>query len=76
MHPLVINLDNLKDAELEMKINELSKKYFQTHNPHLQSQILSMLETYKSELAVRRQNEWIRSNESRDKTLDKLINID
>lgn len=76
MHPLANNIENLKDAELELKINDLSKKYFQTTNPQLQSQILMLLESYKEQLARRRYDEWVKMNESRDKSLDKLINID
>lgn len=76
MHPLANNIENLKDAELELKINELSKKYFQTTNMQLQSQILMLLESYKEQLARRRYEDWVKMNESRDKSLDKLINID
>ena len=76
MHPLVVELGNLKDSEIEIKITELSKKYFQTQNPYLQGQILSVLEAYKDELSVRRHNDWVKMNETRDKGLDKLINID
>ena len=75
MHPLIAGIEELKDSELESKIAELSKKYFQTHNSHLQSQILMMLESYKEQLSLRRQQEWIKMNEARDKELDKLINI-
>lgn len=76
MHPLVTDMSSLKDTELENIINNLSKKYFQTSNPALQSQIQLMLSTYKSQLATRRHEEWLKMNESRDKTLDKLINVD
>lgn len=76
MHPLLDNLENLKDTELELKINELSKKYFQTSNVQLQSQILLLLESYKDQLSRRRYDEWVKMNESRDKSLDKLINVD
>jgi hypothetical protein len=76
MHPLVTDMSSLKDSELENIINDLSKKYFQTSNPTLQSQIQLMLSTYKGQLATRRHEEWLKMNESRDKTLDKLINVD
>lgn len=30
MHPLINNLSEMKDAEIESKITELGKKYFMT----------------------------------------------
>lgn len=75
MHPLITNLASLKDAELESKLNDLTKKYFVTQNQELQSQIAMVIDTYKSEIEVRRQKEWQNMMESRNKDLDKLINI-
>ena len=63
-------------SEIEAKIADLSKKYFQTRNQDLQFQIGSVLEAYQEELALRRYNDWIKLQEKRDKGLDKLINID
>jgi hypothetical protein len=76
MHPLIVNLENIKTHELEEKIAELSKKYFLTHNPDLQFQIVSIIDEYKNELSKRRQDEWNKIEEKRDKGLDKLIKID
>ena len=75
MHPLVSNLDGLKDNELENKINELTRKYFQTYNPGVQAQIAAVLNSYKEELSNRRQAEYEKMMNTRDKGLDKLINI-
>jgi hypothetical protein len=75
MHPLITNLSEMKDAEIEAKITELGKKYFMTQNFGLQQQISAVLETYKEEMATRRRNEWQRMMENREKGLDKLINI-
>jgi hypothetical protein len=75
MHPLVSNLDALKDNELENKINDLTRKYFQTSNPGVQSQISAVLETYKEEMSKRRRIEYEKMMSTRDKGLDKLINI-
>ena len=75
MHPLINNLSEMKDAELEEKISELGKKYFMTNNFSLREQISSILETYKEEIATRRRNEWNKIQENREKGLDKLINI-
>jgi hypothetical protein len=75
MHPLVHNLDNLKENELENKIQELSKKYFQAHNLGMQQQIILILETYKEELAKRRAKIWQEQYQKRDTDLDSLINV-
>ena len=75
MHPLVIDLNNLKTAEIENKINDLTKKYFMTSNYDVQCQIANVLDTYKEELATRQRLEWQKVTESRDKGLDKLINV-
>lgn len=75
MHPLINNLSEMKDAEIESKITELGKKYFMTQNFELRNQISMILETYKIEMAERRKNEWQKMQENREKGLDKLINI-
>ena len=75
MHPLVDNLENIKDGEIENKINDLTRKYFMTHNPGVQAQIASVLNTYKEEMNKRRAAEYDRMMNNRDKGLDKLINI-
>ena len=75
MHPLVTDLSNLKDSELENKINELTRKYFSTRNFELQRQISLMLDTYKEEMTGRRQREYEKMMNNRDKGLDKLINV-
>jgi hypothetical protein len=75
MHPLVYNLSELKTTELEAKINDLTKKYFMTSNYELQNQITIMLDAYKEELSNRQREEWNKVMESRNKGLDKLINV-
>jgi hypothetical protein len=75
MHPLVYNLSELKTTELEAKINDLTKKYFMTSNYELQNQITNMLDAYKEELSNRQREEWNKVMESRNKGLDKLINV-
>lgn len=76
MHPLIVDLNTIKTNELEEKIADLSKKYFLTHNPDLQFQIISIIDEYKNELDKRRRDEWNKIEEKRDKGLDKLIKID
>jgi hypothetical protein len=75
MHPLVGDLDKLKDGELENRINELTRKYFSTHNFELQQQIILVLNTYKEALANRRAADYQKMMSNRDKGLDKLINV-
>jgi hypothetical protein len=76
MHPLMENTNHLKDSELETKILDLSKKYFQaSRNPALQQQVLAVLDFYKEELSVRRAKFWQEQNEKRDSDLDNLINV-
>lgn len=75
MHPLVPELANLKNADIEAKINDLTKKYFMTSNFSVQSQISSILDVYKEELETRQRAEWQNAVETRNKGLDKLINV-
>lgn len=75
MHPLIDNLSNIKDSELDSKINDLTRKYFATSNFQLQQQIIMVLETYKAELSNRKRIEYENMMKSRDKGLDKLINV-
>lgn len=76
MHPLVENLEHLKDQDIHAKISDLTKKYFMTYNPEVQSQIANVLEEYKNELAVRNAKVWQKQMENNSgKGLDKLINI-
>ena len=75
MHPLISNLENLKDSEIDFKINDLTKKYFQSSNSDLRQQVSLALDTYKNEQARRQRAEWQKMVDNRDKNLDKLINI-
>ena len=75
MHPLVGDLSILKDSELESKISELSRKYFSTGNMELRSQIAMMLESYREEMAKRQAAAYEKLMQSRNKDLDKLINV-
>lgn len=75
MHPLVNNLSELKNTEIESKINDLTKKYFMTQNYELQNQISTVLDMYREELSRRQSEEWKNIMETRNKGLDKLINV-
>jgi hypothetical protein len=75
MHPLIDNLHLLKDSEIENKINDLTGKYFTARNFELQRQIVMVLDSYKEEMSKRKQVEYEKMMNSRNKDLDKLINV-
>jgi hypothetical protein len=73
MHPLVNELSGLKDQEIHNKINDLTKKYFMTHNPDIQRQIANILDELRIELGDR--NRRIIEEQLKDKNLDSLIKL-
>jgi hypothetical protein len=75
MHPLIGNLSELKDTEIDAKIGELTKKYFMTNNPGLQAQMVAVLDTYKEEQSKRQRLALEKLMANRDKTLDKLVKV-
>lgn len=75
MHPLVDDLSNLKDNELEQKLQDLGRKYWQSRNPDVQYQISTLIEVYRAELQTRRLKSYEAQFQNRDKNLDKLINV-
>jgi nitroreductase len=75
MHPLIEDVENLKTPEVEAKIQDLSRKYYQTTNPQVQQQIILMLDGYREELDNRRRQEWKNEQDNRDSELDNLINV-
>ena len=75
-NPLVDSFDQLTDSQIEEKIFELTKKYWQSsRNPSLQTQILNVLEMFKQENIARQQKARQKSLENNNKDLDNLINI-
>ena len=75
MHPLAGELTTIKDSELESKIQDLTKIYFQSRNMDMRTQIASLLEDYNTELSKRRSEQLKKMMDSRDKNLDKLIKV-
>jgi hypothetical protein len=73
MHPLVSDLSGLKDQEIHSKINDLTKKYFMTHNPDIQRQIANLLDEMRTELRDR--NRRLIEEQMKDKNLDSLIKL-
>jgi len=75
IHPLAEDFSHLKDLEIESKIQELSRKYWMSANPNIQSQISLFLDLYRAELANRRARLWQEQSGKRNEDLDKLINV-
>lgn len=77
MHPLQPDITSLTDQELENKITELTKKYFQAIRfvPGAASQVSLLLEGYKWE-QQRRIIEKQRKSLNDDNDFDDLIKVD
>lgn len=75
MHPLMEDLSKLKDAELETRIQDLSKKFWMIRNPTVLNQVSVLLEAYQAEMTERRQKAWNQQYQKRDKGLDDLIKV-
>ena len=54
-HPFSEDTSNLSVNQLYEKINELSKKYFQSNNPQVKQQIQTFIDYYKLEVRQKRQ---------------------
>jgi hypothetical protein len=75
MHPLVNDLSELSDNELEDKILKLNKAYFSS-TEEVRHQIILLLDTYKLEVESRRTRKTIQNQEEDDNNpLDNLINV-
>jgi ribosomal protein L29 len=74
-NPLVDDMSELTDNQVEEKVNDLSKKYFQTRNMQVRDQIASVYEMYKLEAQSRRAKAYQRQADNNDNDLDNLINI-
>lgn len=77
MHPLASDLSSLKDSEVEVKLNELTKKYFQASrlgNQDLLTQLSMFVNIYREEMSNRYRNSLKSTNIDGD--LDQLINVD
>ena len=78
MHPLFENTSSFSDAELEEKVMQLNRKYFQTQNLQVRDQISMLLDDYKLELEARRQRQKLeqqQQQENGESGLDNLIKV-
>jgi hypothetical protein len=74
-YPFEQNLSELKDNELEEKVQELTKKYYQASRlgkPELLTQISTFVTMYKDELSKRY---YQRTQTELNGDLDQLINV-
>ena len=74
-HPLESDLSQLKDQELEEKVQELTKKYFVAQRlgkPELLTQLSTFVTIYTEEMSRRYRD---RLNTGLDGDLDQLINV-
>jgi hypothetical protein len=75
IHPLAEDFSQLKDTEVENKLQELSRKYWQATNPLVKQQISVFIDIYKTELQSRRSKQLDQVYQKRDKDLDNLIKV-
>lgn len=73
MHPLINDLSELSDRELQDKLSKLNSYYFATasYNSQVQQQILLAIDTYQQELKDR----LTRKSKDIDEDLDSLIKV-
>ena len=77
-HPLEGDLSQLKDSEVEQRLQELTKKYFQAQrigNYNLLTQLSTFVNIYREEMS-RRYAASTSKNSGLSGDLDQLINVD
>lgn len=77
MHPLT-DLTNLTIEQLELRISDLSRKYFSTQNPQIHSQLTLLIEEAKEEIKLRNARKKLEEENSpkQDESgLDNLIKV-
>jgi hypothetical protein len=77
-NPLLEDLTQLKDTDIDGKITDLTKKYnmaLRSGNSGIAQQIVIILESLKHEVSMRRIEASKRLLEKQNKNLDGLINV-
>ncbi len=75
-NPLVTDLDQYNDNQLENRIVDLQRKYFLTYNPQVKEQIVNILDIYRIELRTRQAIAAQKQREQNgDSGLDDLIKV-
>jgi hypothetical protein len=78
-HPLESDLSQLKDSEIEDKILELNRKYYQAYRlgkPELLTQLSAFVTIYKDEMSRRYAEKTKTARGQMDGDLDQLINVE
>jgi len=75
LHPFSEDTTNLTVSQLQEKISDLTKKYFQAINPQVREQISTFIEYYKQEARIKEEKNRLETQENGDLDLDNLINI-
>lgn len=75
MHPLIGNLKDLTDTQLEERISKLNRTYFIATNEDVRHQIILLLDEMKLELKSRYAAQQLKMQQDDDNDLDDLINI-
>ena len=57
LHPFSEDSKNLTVPQMHEKIQDLTKKYFQTNNPQVKQQIQTFIDYYRTEVAVKEAQE-------------------
>ena len=76
-HPLEENLSEVSTSDVELKLSELNKKYYQAQrlgNNQLLTQLQTFVKIYRNELRQRAIQ--AKFDEEQEKDLDQLINVD
>jgi len=72
-NPLADNFEDLTDSQIQEKVQDLTRRYYQTSNPGLQNQIAVMLDMFRQEQTIRMYKQ--KQQDDDDPDLDNLINI-
>jgi len=78
-HPFEGDLSQLKDTEIEEKIIELNRKFYQAYRlgkPELLTQLSTFVTIYRDEMARRYAEKTKSARGQMDGDLDQLINVD
>lgn len=75
MHPMIGNLKNFTDSQLEDRVSKLNRIYFITNDENVRHQIILLLDDMKFELQSRYAAQQIKMQQNDDNDLDGLINI-
>ena len=79
LHPFSEDSKNLTVPQMHEKIQDLTKKYFQTNNPQVKQQIQTFIDYYRTEVVVKEaqeSKELAEKQQNGEIDLDKLINIE